>query len=113
VADAPREPGWYPDRNDPSFNRYWNGRAWTSRRHPAGQAPPEAKEPATTARRTAAGAPGPPARKRAPVWPWVIGSLMLVRAIFAAVAAFDHPAPDPSSIARTHPSSVSSSAAPH
>jgi len=115
VPEAPQAPGWYPDRNDPSFNRYWNGRAWTARRHPASQAPPEPKEPrdlATTAPRTRTEVVERPARKR-PVWPWVIGSLMLVRAVFAAVAAFDHPAADPSTIARTHPSSVSSPAATH
>ena len=112
MPEAPREPGWYPDRNDPTFNRYWNGRAWTAMRHPADKAPPEQKEPATTASRRRPETPESPARKR-PVWPWVIGSLLLVRAIFAAVAAFDPPAADPSSTARTHPSSVSSPAAPH
>ena len=34
MAGESREPGWYPDHNDPAFNRFWNGHAWTARRHP-------------------------------------------------------------------------------
>jgi hypothetical protein len=31
-------PGWYPDPNDPSTQRYWDGSQWTESRAPAGQA---------------------------------------------------------------------------
>jgi Protein of unknown function (DUF2510) len=31
-------PGWYPDPNDPSTNRYWDGGRWTENRTPVGPA---------------------------------------------------------------------------
>ena len=27
-------PGWYPDQNDPSLTRYFDGREWTTRTQP-------------------------------------------------------------------------------
>jgi Protein of unknown function (DUF2510) len=41
--------GWYPDPDDPSSQRYFDGSQWTEQRMPAGQplpAPPSAAEPA-------------------------------------------------------------------
>jgi hypothetical protein len=31
-------PGWYPDPNDPTSRRYWDGSEWTEQRAPATQA---------------------------------------------------------------------------
>lgn len=31
---VPRAPGWYPDRQDATLVRYWDGREWTSRLRP-------------------------------------------------------------------------------
>ena len=28
-------PGWYPDQNDPSLMRYYDGRVWTAQTQPA------------------------------------------------------------------------------
>jgi hypothetical protein len=28
-------PGWYPDQNDPSLVRYYDGRVWTAQTQPA------------------------------------------------------------------------------
>ena len=39
MSGSPREAGWYPDQNDPQYNRYWNGRAWTARRQLVDQQP--------------------------------------------------------------------------
>jgi Domain of unknown function (DUF4190)/Protein of unknown function (DUF2510) len=36
-APAPG-PGWYPDPNDPTTQRYWDGIKWTESRAPVGQA---------------------------------------------------------------------------
>ena len=33
TASAPG-PGWYPDPNDPTTNRYWDGAKWTDSRAP-------------------------------------------------------------------------------
>ena len=120
MAGESREPGWYPDHNDPEFNRYWNGRAWTARRHPVNSTKPPrpVTQPTGTAhRRPAASLPAPapvpaPAKKRLPVWVWIVGSLMVARSVVGVVAAFDNP--DPGSTSTTpHPTAVSSPAAPH
>ncbi len=29
-------PGWYPDQNDPSLMRYYDGRVWTAQTQPHG-----------------------------------------------------------------------------
>jgi len=117
MAGESREPGWYPDQNDPAFNRYWNGRAWTARRHPVnGTTPPSpvTERASTASRPPAVSLSEPPARrKRLPVWMWVVGSLMLARSVLGVVAAFDHPDPGSASTVTPHSSSVSSPAAPH
>jgi len=35
TATAATPAGWYPDPDDPSSQRYWDGSAWTDHRHPA------------------------------------------------------------------------------
>lgn len=118
MSDASRDPGWYPDRNNPEFNRYWNGRAWTARRHPADSPPPPpapAMQRAGAAQRppaVAVSAPRP-AKKRLPVWLWIVGSLMVVRTLFGVVAAFDNSGTGSTSTVTHHPSAVSSPATPH
>lgn len=34
AAPTGRAPGWYPDQNDPSLLRYFDGRMWTSSTQP-------------------------------------------------------------------------------
>jgi Protein of unknown function (DUF2510) len=110
MPDDAREAGWYPDRNDPAFNRYWNGRAWTARRHPVGATPPPvehlraAAAPATDAAHDAA-----QPRRRPPIWMWVIGALFMVRAALGVLAAFDHSASGSTSAVPTHPAAVAPS----
>ena len=117
MPDAVREAGWYPDRNDPDFNRYWNGRAWTARRHPVGEAPPPVQHHGAAAAAASEDAHGaaPRAedahdaaagRKRPPVWMWVIGALFLLRAVLGAAAAFDHSASGSTSAVPSHPAAV-------
>ena len=48
---------WYPDPQDPSLLRYWDGRQWTEHTHPADAATAQAAEQSTTN----LGAPGEPA----------------------------------------------------
>lgn len=113
MAGGPRDPGWYPDQNDPELNRYWNGRAWTARRQPV-DAPVDLPqdEPTQPRRATMAGA-APASRTRIPVWLWVIGALMLLRSVGGLVAAFQDPGPGPSSTVLPHASSVSTPAPGH
>jgi hypothetical protein len=119
MAGEPRAPGWYPDHNDPAFNRYWNGRAWTARRHPVNATTPPrpVTQPTVVASRPPAVshpalAPAP-AKKRLPVWVWVVGSLMVARSVLGVVAAFDNPDPGSTSTVTPHPTAVSSPAAAH
>ncbi|HSN05991.1 MAG TPA: DUF2510 domain-containing protein, partial [Candidatus Angelobacter sp.] len=35
MARPPTSPGWYPDRRDPSLERWWNGLSWSSDTRPA------------------------------------------------------------------------------
>ena len=97
VSGELKEPGWYPDRNDPAYNRYWNGRAWTARRHPVGSPPPVIVDRASPGPQAATERPEPTEqsrpKQRIPAWMWVIGALFLVRSVFSLMAAFDHPAP--------------------
>ncbi len=110
-----REPGWYPDHQDPAFNRYWNGRAWTARRHPVNASTPP--RPVTYQPATASEPPPvasqAPASKRLPVWVWIVGSLMLARSVLGVVGAFDNPDPGSSSTVAPHPAAVSTPAATH
>ena len=115
MTGTSQDPGWYPDRNNPEFNRYWNGRAWTARRHPADSPPPPVTQRTGTTQRppaAAVSAPRPP-KKRLPVWMWILGSLMVARTLFGVVAAFDNSGPGSTSTVTHHPSAVSSPAAPH
>jgi hypothetical protein len=113
VSGESREPGWYPDRNDPEFNRYWNGRAWTARRHPVGSAPPAIADPTAPGpqRATDRSEPAEPGRpkQRIPVWMWVIGALFLVRSVFSLMAAVDHPAPGVTTGGPPHPAAATPS----
>jgi hypothetical protein len=99
VSGEAREPGWYPDRNDPESNRYWNGRAWTARRLPVGVTPPppvqetvpaEAMAHAASAKRSPAETSTP--RRRIPIWMWVIGALMVARSVVGVMASNPTPA---------------------
>lgn len=117
MSGTSREPGWYLDRNDPEFKRYWNGRAWTARRHPvnAPSPPPPLTQRAEAPHRLPAvsiSAPDP-AKRRLPVWLWIVGSLMVVRTLFGVVAAFDNAGTGSTSTVTHHPSAVSSPATPH
>ena len=117
MPSAVREPGWYPDRNDPGYNRYWNGRAWTARRSPVGATPPPLPGPEVAAPQVprqegaTSQAPRGPAehKQRIPVWMWVIGALFLVRSVFSLMAAFDHPAPGTTTAVPSHPAVVAPS----
>lgn len=40
-------PGWYPEANNPSQMRYWDGQNWTEQTAPAGQSPSGPGGPAT------------------------------------------------------------------
>ena len=110
MSGEPREPGWYPDRNDPEYNRYWNGRAWTARRHPVGSPPPVIVDRTSPGPHAATDRPTPtePSRptQRIPIWMWVIGVLFLVRSVFSLMAAFDHPAPVATIAVPSHPAVV-------
>jgi len=33
-SDGPAAPDWYPDPEDPSMKRFWDGSAWTERTEP-------------------------------------------------------------------------------
>lgn len=120
MAGESREPGWYPDQNDPQFSRYWNGRSWTARREPVGAfAEPRAAGLAlpagAAATRTSASTPSPAASStaRIPMWMWVIGALLLLRSVAGVVAAFQDPAPGPASTVLPHASAVSTPPAAH
>ena len=117
MAGESREPGWYPDHNDPAFNRYWNGRAWTARRHPVNAPTPPrpiTQRAANPSRPPAVSPPTPPeTKKRLPAWVWIVGSLMLARSVLGVVAAFDSPDHGSTSTVAPHPTAVSSPAAPH
>lgn len=66
-------PGWYQDPQDPNSARYWDGRAWTNQRMPAGGGP-------------AGGPPSPGAPSGRPMWPWlVLAGLILAVAIGVGV----------------------------
>jgi hypothetical protein len=112
VSGEPREPGWYPDQNDPESNRYWNGRAWTARRQPVG-APtsPPAEKDTSTARRPSVDASPP--KRRIPIWLWIVGGLMVARSIAGVVAAFDDPGAGSSTAVTSNTPSVSATAVPH
>jgi hypothetical protein len=93
VSGEAREPGWYPDRNDPEFNRYWNGRAWTARRLPVGVTPPPPVEERALSEEKVS-TERPPVeksapRRRIPIWMWIVGGLMVARSIIGVMAAFD------------------------
>ena len=108
------EPGWYPDRNDPEYNRYWNGRAWTARRHPAGappppSTPPRSADPQPTREPHRPAEPKKP-KQRLPIWMWVIGALFLLRSVVSVMAAFDDPAPGTTTAVPSHPAAVTPSA---
>lgn len=65
--------GWFPDPTDPQQMRWWNGAEWTehtSRMSPLIVAPPPASATATQAKQTA--------RRRVPVWGWILIGLGLV-----------------------------------
>lgn len=34
VANSGLAPGWYPDQQDPSLTRYYDGRVWTAQTEP-------------------------------------------------------------------------------
>jgi hypothetical protein len=107
VAGGSREPGWYPDQHDPEYNRYWNGRAWTARRHPVGSPPPASVDPTSAARQPVSEArasvqPSKP-KQRIPVWLWLIGGLLVLRSITSVIAAFDPPAPGATTAIPSHP----------
>ena len=57
------QPGWYPDPQGGSGQRYFDGTTWTEQRAPALQAPPVRQ--------------APPPKKRA-VWPWVLLAIFVV-----------------------------------
>ncbi len=83
MAGEAREPGWYQDKRDPGYDRYWNGRDWTLRRE---------RE-----------LPAPPVKRRFPIWLMVIAGLMVLRSVAGVVATFEGdshtavPTPTPSS----------------
>jgi Protein of unknown function (DUF2510) len=113
VSVESREPGWYPDQNDSEYNRYWNGRAWTARRHPVGSPPPASPElrsagpqPVIDPRESVE---SPKPKQRIPVWMWVIGALFLMRSVFSVMAAFDHPAPGVTTAVPSLPAAVTPS----
>jgi hypothetical protein len=111
VSGESREPGWYPDQNDPEFNRYWNGRAWTARRHPVGAALPSvAEEDDRVAAKPPAESAAP--RRRIPIWMWVVGALMIARTVVGVVAAFDGPDAGTSTAVTSNPTSQGSTATP-
>ncbi len=65
------DPGWYPDPDDASRARYWDGQAWTDRTRAleTGAAQPDAPEPAAAKTRAAAAPPTRPARgANDPLW---------------------------------------------
>jgi hypothetical protein len=110
VSGESREPGWYPDQNDPEYNRYWNGRAWTARRHPVGSPPPAIADPTSPGPQAATDRPEPSRpMQRIPVWMWVIGALFLMRSVFSVMAAFDDPEPGVTTAVPSHPAAVAPS----
>ena len=122
MSGEAREPGWYPDRNDPESNRYWNGRAWTARRLPVGVTPPppvqetvpaEAMVHAASAERSPAGKSTP--GRRIPIWMWVVGALMVARSVVGVMAAFDGTDAGTTAVTSnpTPASSASASQTPH
>jgi hypothetical protein len=112
VSGESREPGWYPDQNDPEFNRYWNGRAWTARRHPVGVPLPSVAEVDARPKGNTPSDVSPP-KRRVPIWLWIVGGLMVARSIVGVVAAFDGPDASSSTAVTSNPTSASTSAAPH
>ena len=95
MSGETREPGWYPDRNHPETNCYWNGRVWTARRLPVGVTPPPPVEETAISQDMvhAASASSPEGkaspRRRIPIWMWVVGALMVARSVVGVMAAFD------------------------
>ena len=113
MSGESRQPGWYPDQNDPQYNRYWNGRAWTARRHPVGSPPPSIADRTPPGPQAAKDRPKPvepsKPKQRIPVWMWVIGALLLMRSVFSVMAAFDHPSPGATTTVPSHPAAVTPS----
>jgi hypothetical protein len=115
MSSAAREPGWYPDQNDPEYNRYWNGRAWTARRHPVGAPHPPSVPPSPSGSQPSSdpheSVEPKKTKQRIPIWMWVIGALFLLRSVVSVLAAFDSPAPGTHSAVPAHPAVVSPSPA--
>jgi len=79
------EPGWYPDPDDSSQARYWDGSSWTDRTQARDE--PESREPPPAD--TAGGSSSPSLLRRPVAWVAVVVVLALVAGLLFVVLGSD------------------------
>ena len=73
-------PGWHPDPDDPTQQRYWDGTAWTEHRAPAAGAPGPASPPQQVA-------VAQPKRGRGCLWAFLIFLVIAAVGVVGVVVA--------------------------